>query len=495
MKLRNPITIAACVCAVAIAGMSSSWGATRALLVGIDEYPDPVPSLRGCVNDVNRFKSVLTNTYGVSSSSIRTVTNRAATRAGIMAAFESHLINGVKAEDTVIFYFSGHGSNTPDLNGDESDGEDEALCPHDIDPTRPDTWLTDDVIRHLLSRVPTANVLVILDCCHSGTGTRADPPEFSETRGLPMGFFGNRKKKKAPKREEARFFSRIRTSPKHYVLAASGAGQLANEISASRFKNLGMSEKQSSGVLTYALCEVLTSNPNITFGDMRKATDRRVDELVTKLRRISRNASKQDAQFEIPSSSTKFASFVQSNVGSAPVKAPTTKARGIEVNFIPEGSAIPAQVTNSGVVTTGDIKLNLSTNQRIFRKGDNLVVSVSADRDCYLRLYYKNAEGDVLQIFPNKGKKTNFITKNANVQIPSSGDGFRFTMGAPYGSEILKAVASTSQFTDLHTEGWASTLFESVKEDRIDRLSTRGAAKAPTTKFGEATLIYEVWEK
>ena len=465
MKLRNPLNRAKLGFALACLLVSHSWGATHALLVGIDDYPDPVPSLRGCVNDVNRFKSLLTSTYGVPASSIRTVTNRSATRAGIMSAFEQHLINGVKANDSVIFYFSGHGSQTPDLNGDESDGEDEALCPHDIDPTRPNTWLTDDIIRHLLSRVPTANVLVILDCCHSGTGTR-----------------------------ENQFFSRIRSNPKHYVLAASGSGELANEISAARFAALGMSEKQSAGVLTYSLCEVLRSNPNLSFGDMRKATDRRVDDLVGKLRRISRNASKQHAQFEIPSSSTKVATFVQSKAGNAPVKSSTEKARGISVNFVPEGSNADAVVSNSGVVTTGDIKLELSTNQRIFRAGDKLVVRVSADQDCYLRLYYQNAEGDVLQIFPNKVKSTNLIKKGAPVVIPTAGDGFEFEMGAPYGSEILKAVASTKQFTDLHNQGWASTLFESVKEQRIDRLSTRGAATSSAAKFGEATLIYEVWE-
>ena len=167
--------------------LAPAWATTKVLMVGIDQYPKPVPSLRGCVNDLNRFREVLIKDCGVPSRSIQTLTNRRATRVNIVQAFEQQLIEGVAANDVVIFYFSGHGTHTPDLNGDESDGQDEALCPHDIDPTRPDTWLTDDMIRGLLERVPTSNVMVVLDCCHSGTGNPCRPTGLRRDSGHSSG--------------------------------------------------------------------------------------------------------------------------------------------------------------------------------------------------------------------------------------------------------------------------------------------------------------------
>ena len=476
-----------------IALVSQGWAATRALLVGIDKYPDGIPSLRGCVNDVNRFKSVLTQSCGVPAGSIRTLTDSQATRAGIMAAFEKQLVNGVKAEDSVIFYFSGHGSHTPDLNGDERDGEDEALCPYDIDSKRPDTWLTDDVVRHMLSRVPTSNVLVVLDCCHSGTAVRQkETPEFTDTRGLRIGF-----KTKTKQNADSKFFRRARSSAKQYVLAAAGPDQMANEINAARFARLGLPERQSAGVLTYSLCEELKAKPNQTFGELRRSVGKRVTSIVGKLRKMSRTAVKQEAQFELANSGMKFGAFVRGEAGVASAQVRSSGNRGISVSLVPEGDdSATAAVSESGVVTTGDINLNLSTNQRVFNAGDQLVVTVKPDRDCYLRLYYKSAEGAMMQIFPNAGKTANFIKAGEEVQLPGAGDKFKFTMGEPFGSEILKAVASSQQFTDLHDKRWAAGLFEPVEETRIHSLSTRGikveveAVEKPVR--GEATLIYEV---
>jgi hypothetical protein len=79
----------------------------------------------------------------------------------------------------VLFYFSGHGSQIPDENNDEKDQFDEVLLLYDVALTekRGQQTLTgvlvDDHFNHMLGRMKSRNVLVILDACHSGSATRS----------------------------------------------------------------------------------------------------------------------------------------------------------------------------------------------------------------------------------------------------------------------------------------------------------------------------------
>jgi hypothetical protein len=85
----------------------------------------------------------------------------------------------------VLLHYSGHGANVPDKDGDEADRRDEILCPTDLDWKDP---LTDDWLRATFNRMRDGvSLTVIMDCCHSGTNTRAllppDAPVLS--RYLP----------------------------------------------------------------------------------------------------------------------------------------------------------------------------------------------------------------------------------------------------------------------------------------------------------------------
>jgi len=56
-----------------------------ALLVGIDRYHprSRVPTLRGCVHDVDAMEQLLLRKYGVPTDNIRKLTNEAATHQAI----------------------------------------------------------------------------------------------------------------------------------------------------------------------------------------------------------------------------------------------------------------------------------------------------------------------------------------------------------------------------------------------------------------------------
>lgn len=158
--------------------------AKKALLVGINRYRIPGADLRGCVNDVKNLRTVLTAYYGFSGRDITTLTDYAATTKAMRAAI-AKLVKGAKRGDVLLFHYSGHGANVPDKNGDEADRRDEILCPADLDWKDP---LLDDWLRNIFDTLPAGvHLTVIMDCCHSGTNTRAIlPPDApSIPRYLP----------------------------------------------------------------------------------------------------------------------------------------------------------------------------------------------------------------------------------------------------------------------------------------------------------------------
>ncbi|MGA7932465.1 MAG: caspase family protein [Kovacikia sp.] len=79
-----------------------------ALLVGINQYGSN--PLSGCVTDVELQRELLIYRFGFQPQDILTLIDQQATRAAIETAFVSHLVEQAKAEDVVVFHFSGYGS-------------------------------------------------------------------------------------------------------------------------------------------------------------------------------------------------------------------------------------------------------------------------------------------------------------------------------------------------------------------------------------------------
>ncbi|MBN2505894.1 MAG: caspase family protein [Verrucomicrobia bacterium] len=158
--------------------------AKKALLIGINRYQVPGADLRGCVNDVANLKRALIEFAGFKSANIRTLLDRRTTKANMQAGMV-RLLKGARKGDVLVLHYSGHGSNVPDRSGDEADHRDEILCPTDLDWADP---LLDDWLRTTFDRLPAGvSFTVIMDCCHSGTCTRAvQPPDApSVERYLP----------------------------------------------------------------------------------------------------------------------------------------------------------------------------------------------------------------------------------------------------------------------------------------------------------------------
>ncbi len=153
-----------------------------ALLVGINEYDkrSRVPTLRGCVNDVNGMAAYLEGRVatGEFELHLQMLTDAQATRSGLIEGFRTHLSQAT-ADDVVLFYYAGHGAQASapkEFWPVEPDRMLETLVCYDsrIDD---DHWdLADKELAKLITEVDRnkPHIVVILDCCHSGSGTRGE---------------------------------------------------------------------------------------------------------------------------------------------------------------------------------------------------------------------------------------------------------------------------------------------------------------------------------
>ncbi|MEG3640334.1 alpha/beta hydrolase [Magnetococcus sp. PR-3] len=153
--------------------------AKHALLIGIDDYSKSgLTSLSGAVNDVKIVKQTLLERFGFTEQGITTLLNEQATLGGVEQGFKT-LLNRINQGDFVYIHYSGHGSFTTDLNGDEASGEDQTWvvygARHDTQSTAKDNYdLLDDQLGHWLAPIyaKAGQVILVSDSCHSATVSR-----------------------------------------------------------------------------------------------------------------------------------------------------------------------------------------------------------------------------------------------------------------------------------------------------------------------------------
>lgn len=148
---------------------------SRALLIGLN-YKHVLEErvLTGCINDVRNMADFLEREVGMNKKDITVVTDEFPEDVG-RATYEELIFTLMKLAaaswhedlDFVVIHFSGHGRQTPDLEGDEEDGLDEGIVPVDYKVTG---VLRDDRLLSLIKVFnPKTRVLCVFDCCHSGT--------------------------------------------------------------------------------------------------------------------------------------------------------------------------------------------------------------------------------------------------------------------------------------------------------------------------------------
>jgi hypothetical protein len=144
-------------------------GRKLALSVGINDFPSS--PLRGCINDSNMVSKLLKDKFGYD---VVQLLNEQATRLSIVSFIKSMAIKS-EPGDSFVIHASSHGTQVRDRNNEELDGLDEALvCYFEQGQDFMDHLLIDDDFSDLISKFnQESNITFLMDCCHSGTSTRA----------------------------------------------------------------------------------------------------------------------------------------------------------------------------------------------------------------------------------------------------------------------------------------------------------------------------------
>ena len=155
----------------------------RALVIGLGEQQDKAWNKINGDKDVPLVQTMLKS---AGFKSVTTLVNRQATKTGIIGAFRK-MAASCKQGDVVYVHYSGHGQQMTDVHNDEKDGLDECWIPYDAYRKASATYhgekhLTDDELNVYLNAIrhkigAKGKLLVVIDACHSGDGTRGDEDE------------------------------------------------------------------------------------------------------------------------------------------------------------------------------------------------------------------------------------------------------------------------------------------------------------------------------
>ncbi|CAE6415187.1 unnamed protein product [Rhizoctonia solani] len=180
----------------------SRFSRLHGLIIGINKYQAVNrQDLRGCVSDAESMRDYF-QSIGVPSDNLLCLFDEEATREGILDAFDRHLLKNtqIRPHDPIVIFFAGHGDRMPaPKSWHTSDGMVEMILPHDasyegtgsdnpseqeVGIRRTKTLDTDKkyvygipdltlaFLLYQLSQEKGNNITVILDSCHSGSGTR-----------------------------------------------------------------------------------------------------------------------------------------------------------------------------------------------------------------------------------------------------------------------------------------------------------------------------------
>jgi len=278
--------------------LSDCKGNKKALLIGINYFGTKF-QLKGCINDVQNINKFIQQQYNFKPSNIVVLTDDQKdarfipNRQNITNAIK-WLIAGAQPGDSLFFHYSGHGGQAEDKDGDESDGMDETIMPVDFE-TKGEI-LDDELHQLMVKPLPEgARLTAVFDCCHSGTVL--DVPYVYRCDGriqlvtdhnhqagaiaLLNAFLDHHKGHKAAAMDNLKEGLQLLVKPKKMAVAEAERHQkkmethqsLADVIQFAGCKDSQTSadttvNSQATGAMSYALIQVLTKNPNITYKDM-----------------------------------------------------------------------------------------------------------------------------------------------------------------------------------------------------------------------------------
>lgn len=242
----------------------------RALIIAIGDYPDPDENgwrPINAINDVSLVKNALIKQQ-FPESNITVITDTMATKTGIENALNKLILSSGKG-DVVVIHISSHGQQIEDDNeNEEMDGLDETIVPYgavysmdkSIYSKVSNGYYRDDQFGEKVTQLrnklgKNGDLLVSIDACHSGSGTRGGVA-LARGNNAPM-VSDNFAKKKLPAKDAAGVFkestrTKLSNEAATYVVLSGAQAQELN------FECLD-DQNRPVGSLSYAFSKAISN--------------------------------------------------------------------------------------------------------------------------------------------------------------------------------------------------------------------------------------------
>lgn len=419
------------------------WAEDRALLIGVGKYQMPGNDLPGIDLDINMMEE----TASLMGFNVKVLMDEDATLANTQRTISSWLGTGVSADDRVLIYFSGHGVRIPDDNGDEPDNQDEVLVMHDAKQEQRNgqatlgNVLVDDQFDQLLAAIPSKNVLVLIDACHSGTSTKnlslSPTSSFGSIMGQPKVFNYSGMPKAVVTRGNFSVEEKTEKTQENYVL-----------IAAAQDHQQAIATKQGS-VFTAGVHQLVRDAAQSSEALTPKQIRDKVEDYIKTELQGSNNI------------------FHPNLIGSENLAQKPLQLVSLDGGYGPVWEKLQTLAQNAPK------PLRVAFNQSSFAEGDKLIIQIDVTQSGYLNVINVGPDDQPTVLFPNEFYANDNYVNPGVLTLPTERMNFEFFAKEPFGPSLVVAML-TNEPINLYQSGKAQRNSKGMITDTFSALSPFG---------------------
>lgn len=424
---------------------TTAFSESRALLVGVGRYQDSrIRALPGIDKDLELMRQFAVK-LGYRESLIKTLWNEQATLENIRSALRTHLVAGVGPQDKVLIYFSSHGSQIRDQAPmDEADGKDEVLVTYDASTVNGlSNVLVDDELSTLLASIPSMQVTVILDSCHSGTATKSMAVLLNRSRGdYDGGSF------------EPKFYSYSELDSLPIAKAGVADSSFLSKVGPTRSNFFGLSAARDD-----QFAQATPDGSLFTKALVEEAMRVPTDQPITGRRVFAGGAQ----------GTASYISRAPQKISQDPVTSGSSEIGELDmrVGIRMDSNGEELFKKWSGVVLQSGAPVIVEANQTQFRPGERLTLSFRAPMKGFVHvIYIAEGRSKATLLYPNQWQTENAVEAGQVISLPNPGVLYPAAIPAGLTKQknmivVLISPKSRNVFRDGVTEAALKTLTES----------------------------------